>query len=490
VASLFSNTTLQEDLVGDGTLLTVSWSSGAADFWNQLKTGMKLKIDEELLYIEEVLSSTEQHVRLQVHRGLNGTSPVRHFMGDQVWVIVPFGDNAMNQIFSKYVFTPAFTSVHPVDTSSYGGELITLAASGFNATLLASNLHLRTFADPGTNLKKLATSYDEFERAEYYGIAFDVFANRTINITGFDVHLYNETGPDIFWLFSRASTCTDSDCGFEGYQDELSAWTAVDGNTVGFTVTPVADATGRISLSTAIKMSHGRRLGFLLFGRQGIRFEDDMHPEISCPGGKGVRCTEFTDTFLNIQPGVLVNARSAQDGTYPQDVLNVIGTARFPRFFTGGVYYSSTEIVGDKYRCRFEELGTARQQDTPITRAFSANYMFPVVAPEIVCAMPQWEYAETLFNLKVIAGDGNDEILYSPVMSGTYTDFPYKRLAIWWSLSGSTSGNSKGGNALYVDGLGFDSDAKYIVLFRNAFHEEQSNLTVINSSFAKVHTPR
>ena len=57
----------------------------------------------------------------------------------RVWVLAPFGDNALNQTFPTVLFTPAFTSVYPTQVSTYGGELITLKASGFNATLLQSD---------------------------------------------------------------------------------------------------------------------------------------------------------------------------------------------------------------------------------------------------------------------------------------------------------------------------------------------------------------
>ena len=54
-------------------------------------------------------------------------------------MLASFGDNALNQTYPMIRFTPAFTSVYPTEVSTYGGELITLKASGFNATLLETN---------------------------------------------------------------------------------------------------------------------------------------------------------------------------------------------------------------------------------------------------------------------------------------------------------------------------------------------------------------
>jgi hypothetical protein len=226
-------------------------------------------------------------------------------------------------------------------------------------------------------------------------------------------------------------------------------------------------------------------MGFILFGRRGIRYDDEVSKDtIFCSKESGIRCTEFSDPFLSFQPGLLVYKNSQTD-----EVLSVLGTAQNPKFFTGKVHYSTPEIVGENYRCRFQEIGTQNYQDTPVTRAFSSSYLFPALAPQLLCAVPKWEYSETTFYFKVIRGDADDEILFSPVMSGKYQNFPHKRLSIWWSLSGPTSGNSRGGDTLLIIGFGFDSTKLYKALFRDASHEERSNLTIINLTHALVQTP-
>ena len=77
---------LTTDVSGQDTLLTVSWLDGSASYWdrkNHLKPGMKLKIEEELLFIEKVEGFVEQEVRVRVLRGINGTAAVRHMAGNR-----------------------------------------------------------------------------------------------------------------------------------------------------------------------------------------------------------------------------------------------------------------------------------------------------------------------------------------------------------------------------------------------------------------------
>ena len=352
-----------------------------------------------------------------------------------------------------------------------------------------------------------------------------MFANRQINISRFNLHAITANHTELVWFFVR--DCDGNDCGYEGFEHNLSTpyWKNVDGQSNGVNVTVDAKFSGELKLEAPFTLSAGQRMGFLLFGKQGVRFEDDEHPSITCPQGRGLDCTEFSDTFLKIQPAVLVHARVNLEGTRPQEVLNVLGTPRYPRFFTGSIHYTSAEIAGDRYRCRFEESGpncssSSCFQDTAMTRAFSSNARYPVLAPQIVCAVPRWDHAEATFNLKVIVGNGDDQILFAPRLSGAYTDLSIVRRSIWWAVSpasgsnfihfreyhdesydqliiASTTGNSKGGDYLQVQGFGFDSTAQYVMSFskytfengQTRLHVEVSNVTVINGSYGAVLTP-
>ena len=81
---------------------------------------------------------------------------------------------------------------------------------------------------------------------------------------------------------------------------------------------------------------------------------------MSCPGGKDVQCTEFSDAFAQIQPGLLLLAQVPLGGQAPEFFLSYIGGPATPRFFAGSMRYVNHEVTGSSYACRFRDAAAGQ----------------------------------------------------------------------------------------------------------------------------------
>lgn len=176
-----------------------------------IHVGTVLKIDEELLLVTSLGNASA--LVLGVVRGYNGTAAAFHFAGDAVAILVPTATGAPAQLS----ILAAFSGVTPSEAPVAGGTLLTVNTRGMRATYLATPRTLRA-VNASDETKSIASVTSVTTGAvQHFGVMFDVFANRSINVTGFDASTFEAGADDVVWVMAR--TCPDSatDCSFEGY---------------------------------------------------------------------------------------------------------------------------------------------------------------------------------------------------------------------------------------------------------------------------------
>jgi hypothetical protein len=480
---------LQDDLLSTAQTLVISsldaFTLADGTTMTKVRTGMYLLVDSEIMLVQSVDTATNL---VTVRRAMRGTFAAQHFKNDTVYLLL---SQRTDTQASRFQFLPSFARVesqYPVsnDTAlAYGGTVVKVHGRGLNATYLSSNRTL--LGTQATGLPVQLTTVSSTGVYEYLGVMFDVYANRSLTITTLEFAAAS-VGQGKFWIYMVTCSTGQLDCGFDSRKEDLRLWTPLTNATDGVNITVPSNL--RASFNISVHLAGGKTLGFLIYGEEGISYANDQVQGVSCPR-PGQVCTEWSDGFLSIRPGVLAPTESYTTSSQP--ALLGKSPVLTGNFFAGNIKYTTDEIVGSTYRCRFTDLATGRFTDSLPTRAFAKATNQLAVTMEVLCGVPQWPHTETQTDFTLM-DESNQPIRFSEPRAGVTARQQFGLMSHWQRLVGPTGGLALGGDQLDIYGFGFDNDTSaqtaYVCEFVDAGgFRARSDVTVTNRTHVTCLTP-
>jgi hypothetical protein len=241
----------------------------------------------------------------------------------------------------KFEFRPAITDADPEELLVQGG-LIRVRGSGLNTSFLPGS---RVINGSAGGVLGAAPA-----QGGYSGIGFDLFGNRSLVVSSFDVSIGGAGGGGgrgrVWVMARRRSSCEagSAECGQDGWTGaglNLQFWEYVgDGGQAGM---PVSSNGGLISVSLldpdasggGYRIEAGERRGFAVISTGGVSVGNSSTD--ACPGGVGEECAVFADEFLMIEPGVHLSGASSPPGSGQGWQHVSSGSRASPAFFAGAI---------------------------------------------------------------------------------------------------------------------------------------------------------
>ena len=404
--------------------------------------GSYVKINSEIMMVNKVLSNTS----FSVARGQFGTTTARHPAGGDVAILLSPG---VGSALHLYIFEPTF-KILTQEVWASGPWLMNISIHGANATFLSSQ-HTLQGLDTAVDLLQASTSSTNEGMVDYPGVMFNIFANRSLRVNGFDV-VSASAGSQRFWVFSRKRIGCDEktlDCGLWGHELHFTEWelaTPVE----GINVTVDSSWQARVNFSS-VSVHAGETLGFAIFGEGGIQYASSQN--VSCSKGVKEDCFQWSDPFATILPGLLVFGTSnASELAAPFTFGQAWGSTASPRLFSGNVHYMNDEVVGDSYKCRVWVPSSSDWHDSLPTRAFSESFLHIPTSREMQCLFQDWPHPEGRLNVTVV-GDSQGPMLPAdrPGSSVVFVK------AFVTAMSGPASSTTAGEGRFDIAGVGLDS---------------------------------
>jgi hypothetical protein len=298
-----------------------------------MRLGSILRIDGELI---QVMEQTNETI-FTVVRGYMDTQVSSHAIGDVVKVMLTPSESLAAPSF---VFRASISSFQPPELHATGG-LVNVIGKGLSATYLPSRRTLTAFA---TAELAACPNGDGCPGAAYayWGIGFDVFANRSLGIKRFDFET-TAAGTHTVWVLARSrATCAPGEDCSHRWGDEglgLVFWEFVGaGLEQGIDVTVGGGLTGSVNLEESFRMLAGERRGFAVVSTIGIR------------PGKQDTDNMFRDAFVQVEPGRILYGTAKPPGVGVNYQHLTDGTPASPYLFAGRIHYVNEEVQGDEYR--------------------------------------------------------------------------------------------------------------------------------------------
>ena len=178
-----ATTVLSSAVSRDSTHINISSSyfatrqDGAIE---SIYAGVFIRIASEILYVLEIANSTQSNTTsLLVLRGQGGSEASTHENDELVYVLVYSSQLINANQTPKVEIMPSFELNTTVGLTA-GGDIVDIRASGLNATYLPGSQELNSF--------DLLSQFSLLSRSTN-AIFFDLFAIRSVNITGLAIFL-------------------------------------------------------------------------------------------------------------------------------------------------------------------------------------------------------------------------------------------------------------------------------------------------------------
>jgi len=374
----------------------------------------------------------------------------------------------------SFLFKPAITGVSQSEGLAAGGNLLDVYASGLNGTLVRSSRNISGQSCTATQDNQSQTGATS---VDYRGLAFNVFAKRSMSVTGFDFHTITSGMQKVFVLARKKEFCAGMmTCSYGSFEANMDAWQVL-GPSDGF---DVSISKHTISFDP-FPISAGKTHGFMLMSEGGVIYGQ----------GQASGCSSWQDEFVSISAGPLVfGSATAPQGSL-DTLVTIDGIPNVPSFLWGGtVHYDNDDIIGDVYRCHFKD-GSNEAFSLP-SRAFLPFSATIFTASLVQCLTPQWtSYPAAVTSLTLQSADGT-EIDFGSHGNDVSTAPQFEMKDSWSSLH-PTFGNALGGTIISLSGHSFmaGSDAAYMCRFKglSGSTELWTPVTVVDSERAYCVSP-
>ena len=315
---------------------------------------------------------------------------------------------------------------------------------------------------------------------------FDLFVNRSVSLMALDVNVAY-AGDQTIWIYATSSNSSNTQCKTGcSYRDasiNTNAWVLISSLQVH------VNSSLRITvpLTKELHLLAGETRGFLYFAGgnaslSGVAFGDYSYN--LCPLGVGIKCSEFSDSFLTIEPAALLLGVETGDPNQPLIFQETLGDAWRPLFFAGAVHYVNDEVTGDSYFCRFMALDGSYHEDSPPTRIFAQSSLHIPSAQNLTCVTPSWPHPEQLTLLSLVSNSSGEVAYFYDTTSGLRQNLTFDMKASIQAMLGATIGVSIGGGTITIRGYGFSQiPYSYQCKFSGSNHIEYSNAVVVLSSY-------
>ncbi|KAJ1493136.1 hypothetical protein T484DRAFT_1769284, partial [Baffinella frigidus] len=303
-----------------------------------------------------------------------------------------------------------------------------VTAAGLNATFLPTSRTLPATGVPDAALLDKSSQVSGAGEPQYWGVMFDVFANRSINVTAVDLNSFS-AGVVEAWVYARKCAGGAVACGMEGFEESIAAWVLVG----HANLTVEASLRAKVPLAVEAEVSAGVTRAFLVVGSGGVRFADEASGRV------------VTDEFMILRAGVLVKTTIPNGGTHPNSFSSKLGSAEIPFYYDGNIYYRNHEVVGDTYRCRFNNTYDGSYAESKPTRAFSRNVSQLAGHNAVICEIPVWEFPEIGTELTLVTD--SSRVAHTNTSGSIFSMHGY-----WTGMLGPTQGLGGGGTILTIVG--------------------------------------
>ena len=493
-----SSVPLLFDLSRTGVDLNFNESNRMLDDFRALhmEVGTYLMVDDEIMLVTDV----PNEYAVTVTRAQRGTTSTVHLLGTPIGVLLPTASPSTHDL---HTFLPAYTGINIRQSLASGGQALTADISGMTSTYLEHTTTLSAY--PTSENRSRAPLPQQFKESPidqgadtglmYWGVAFDVFAHRSIRVSALDFTAL-KPGDQKLWIFKRKlSSCPSPSCGTWGFDLMFDSWELVgrtdnhsgrvSGLYEGFDVT--VDSTLRSTIEIdSIRISGGATLGFLIVADKGIRFSKSNEPGYECIPGPAQRCKQWSDEFVSIRPGKIILSQVIFPSIYPNAFVDSEGQESDPIFYAGKLTYTNEEVSGADYRCKFtlhSPSGLKTAESLP-TKAFSDSVLRLQASQRLTCLIPVWEYGHSITNFSLVSAD--EEILLD-AQGFEQVEFRYT----WSRLDGPKLIAASGGRSLFVHGYGFYALWEFYCVFNSTkgSYEARSLATIVNASTLECFSP-
>ena len=355
----------------------------------------------------------------------------------------------------QVLMIPWFVRSVPAESYVFAEPRVTIFAHGLDGTLpsiardLAHGDHRPLqHLDPDLNLNQST------------GVVFNLQTRHGVLIDGIDLHTKKLSENTKCAVFYRNGS-------FEGFENDLSAWYQVP---CAVADNDLASLT-RLELGESLALPAKFMVALLVLLTDGIEYVEPQS-------------IKSEDRFLGIQGGGVVLADWNHNRGY--EIQSVLFTSVQNTPFAGKVVYRNQEILGRKYKCKFEHDVSQHMVETNFSYAFTADDPDKFVAQSFTCQMPRWPYGEALVRLSI--EDDTGQVLRN--IGGSAGNF---RIYSRWETLSQTVARAFGGSLLRLTGHGFDvsSLSTYACKFENAAVEsETSSVVVHNLTHMECVSPR
>jgi len=98
-----------------------------------------------------------------------------------------------------------------------------VSSAGLNATFLPTERTLPALKTADDAILSKESEVSISAELQHWGVMFDVFANRSINITSFDINSFSP-GVVSVWVYARKCAEGVLECGLEGVEESIDEW--------------------------------------------------------------------------------------------------------------------------------------------------------------------------------------------------------------------------------------------------------------------------
>ena len=351
--------------------------------------------------------------------------------------------------FSVYL-RPEWDALTPSNLSAFGTP-VTISGQGLMGSLFPGNRTLD--AEENATL----VFVPDLDIGQAAGMMFEVYARRNLSVAGFDVDLTlvdggDTTGDLAFWsVFWRQGPIGD-------FRTDLSGWVQLlDGTSGGgpaqYSVSlDDADAkrtSASITLVAPIALSGDAMASFFVVAEHGVEYDA---PAATNRGAGGAT---FSDFYAEIRGAAAHLVEPRADGAWR--FVRSAGSPAAPALMAGALRYANAPLELDRYRCRYVSVdplfGGEAWTDEALAFSDDLEGGDPLRALSVTCPGTRWGFAEGAANVSVF--DGNLILEYvGPANSSA----PLVVLRSRWSGLGVRVMDAWGGDALEVNGAGFDQE--------------------------------